>query len=81
MSACICEFICELYYLGVRIGIPSNATTASSPPTPTSAIDMILSRKNYTGSDWAHQPKTHTVFIVINKARLSSVMSNLYEFS
>ena len=32
-------------YLGVRMAIPSNVTTDSSPPAPTSAIDMILSRK------------------------------------
>lgn len=34
-------------YLGVRIAIPSNVTTASSPPAPTSAIDIILSRNTW----------------------------------
>jgi len=33
------------FYLGVRIAIPSNVTTASSPPAPTSALCTIRSRK------------------------------------
>jgi len=34
-------------YLGVRIAIPSNVTTASSPPAPTSATEIIVSRKTW----------------------------------
>lgn len=39
------QFMTCAVYLGVRMAIPSNVTTASSPPAPTSATDMILSRK------------------------------------
>lgn len=39
------ELIDCVKYLGVRMAMPSNVTTASSPPAPTSAIDMIRSRK------------------------------------
>lgn len=40
--------ILHCIYLGVRIAMPSKVITASSTPDPTSAIDMILSRKTYT---------------------------------